>query len=183
MVEPDSGTGLPPAHAVARKVLAAFALAFLVSRILVFLIMSGRMPDIHAHLGGSHLHHYNYGIFLLAVVGAALLFARPAGRWLSGVAILYGAGLGLTFDELGIWLYLDENYWRRASFDAVIAIGTILGVLATAPTLKRFRPQHWATAAALATAVVVFSLLLVDSSRYAGRLHPLLEHFRHGTPR
>src|SRR5881396_731685 len=79
-----------PAHVLARKVWAAFAFTFVLSRILVFLIMSGRMPDIHSHFRGTHLHHLNYGIFLLAAVGAVLLFRRPTGRWLSATAILYG---------------------------------------------------------------------------------------------
>src|SRR6266571_212091 len=75
-----------PVHVLARKVWGAFAFTFVISRILVFLSMSGRMPDIHPQLGGTRLHHLNYGIFLLAGVGAALLFSRPTGRWLSATS-------------------------------------------------------------------------------------------------
>ncbi len=102
-----------PAHVLARKVWAAFAFTFVLSRILVFLIMSGRMPDIHSHFRGTHLHHLNYGIVLLAGVGAVLLFSRPTGRWLSVTAILYGVGLALTFDEFGMWLHLNGGTGRR----------------------------------------------------------------------
>src|SRR5439155_23045 len=105
-----------PVHVLARKVWGAFAFTFVISRILVFLSMSGRMPDIHPQLGGTRLHHLNYGIFLLAGVGAALLFSRPTGRWLSATAILYGVALALTFDEFGMWLHLDTDYWQRGSF-------------------------------------------------------------------
>ena len=28
-----------------------------------------RIPDVYLHLGGTHVHHLNYGIFLLAAVG------------------------------------------------------------------------------------------------------------------
>src|SRR5436190_21998153 len=165
-----------PAHVLARKVWAAFAFTFVLSRILVFLIMSGRMPDIHSHFRGTHLHHLNYGIVLLAGVGAVLLFSRPTGRWLSVTAILYGVGLALTFDEFGMWLHLNADYWQRASFDAVVAIGSLLGLLATAPTLKQFRPRHWATATALVAALVVFGVLLAGSLSSAGRrLEPYLE--------
>lgn len=178
------GPAEPLAHQLARKVWAAFVLAFALSRSLVFLIMAGRLPDIHAHLGGTHLHHFNYGIFFLAGVGAVLLFARPTGRWLSTTAVLYGIGLGLTFDEFGMWLHLTADYWQRASFDAIVVIGALLGLLATAPTLKRFRPHHWVTALALVVVLALFGLLLVDSFRYAGRrLHPLLEEIRPQTPR
>ncbi len=171
-----SGPVPAPAHVLARKVWAAFAFTFVLSRILVFLIMSGRLPDIHSHFRGTHLHHLNYGIVLLAGVGAVLLFHRPTGRRLSATAILYGVGLALTFDEFGMWLHLNTDYWQRASFDAVVAIGSLLGLLATAPTLKQFRPRHWATATALVAALVVFGVLLADSLSSAGRrLEPYLE--------
>src|SRR5207302_1065220 len=62
----SSGSVQAPAHVLARKVWAAFAFTFVLSRILVFLIMSGRLPDIHSHFRGTHLHHLNYGIVLLA---------------------------------------------------------------------------------------------------------------------
>jgi len=85
-------------------------------------------------------------------------------------------GLALTFDEFGMWLHLNTDYWQRASFDAVVAIGSLLGLLATAPTLKQFRPRHWATATALVAALVVFGVLLADSLSSAGRrLEPYLE--------
>src|SRR2546429_157437 len=164
-----SGPVHAPAHVLARKVWAAFAFTFVLSRILVFLIMSGRMPDIHSHFRGTHLHHLNYGIVLLAGVGAVLLFNRPTGRWLAGTAILYGVGLALTFDEFGMWLHLNTDYWQRASFHAVVAIGPLLGLLATAPTLKQFRPRHGATATALGAALAGFGVLLADSLPFAGR--------------
>src|SRR2546427_1552026 len=165
-----------PAYVLARKVWAAFAFTFVLSRILVFLIMSGRMPDIHSHFRGTHLHHLNYGIVLLAAVGAVLLFRRPTGRWLSATAILYGVGLALTFDEFGMWLHLQDDYWQRASFDAVVVVGSLLGLVATAPALRLFRPRHWAATAALIGALSLFGILLVDSFHYAGRkLEPYLE--------
>src|SRR6058998_3395661 len=168
-----------PAHVLARKVWAAFAFTFVLSRILVFLIMSGRMPDIHSHFRGTHLHHLNYGIFLLAGVGAALLFSRPTGRWLSATAILYGVALALTFDEFGMWLHLDTDYWQRVSFDAVVVVGALLGLVATSPALRQFRPRHWATAIALIATLALFGIVLLDSYRYAGRkLGPYLEQVR-----
>src|SRR5205809_8067414 len=135
----SSGPVQAPAHVLARKVWAAFAFTFVLSRILVFLIMSGRMPDIHSHFRGTHLHHLNYGIFLLAAVGAVLLFRRPTGRWLSATAILYGVGLALTFDEFGMWLHLNAAYWQRASFDAVVVVGSRRGRVVAAAALTQCR--------------------------------------------
>jgi hypothetical protein len=31
-------------------------------------------------------------------------------------------GLGLTFDEFGMWLRLQDDYWSRLSYDAIIVI-------------------------------------------------------------
>src|SRR4051794_38742383 len=91
-VPPESG---PASARLARRVLAAFLLTFLAARVLVMLIMSRRAPDLYFHLGGTHVHHLNYGIFLLSAVGAVLLFRRPQGRALDLWADAYGVGLAL----------------------------------------------------------------------------------------
>jgi hypothetical protein len=114
---------------MARLVLVAFLLTFMVMRIAVFLIMARKIPDLYIHVGGTHVHHLNFGIFLLSAVGGYLLFANPAGPRLQVAAILYGIGMGLTFDEFGMWIHLGGSYWQRASWDAitVIAAGRRLG--------------------------------------------------------
>lgn len=167
-----------------RKVFAAFVLTFLAARIVVLLIMTRRIPDLYVHAGSTHIHHLNYGIFLLAGVGAYLLLGRPTGRGLSAAAIVYGIGLALTFDEFGMWLHLGGDYWTRASFDAIVIIGGLLALAVAAPVLKQFRPRHWITAAALAVAVVVFVFLLVETLRFAGDVVlPALEQIESVAPR
>lgn len=160
----------PDTQEVARPILVSFLFTFIAARVLVFLIVARRIPDLYLHLGGTHIHHLNYGIFLLSAVGAYLLFADPDLRVLRRMAILYGVGLALTFDEFGLWLHLGGSYWQRASFDAVVVIAALLGLVVVAPALRHFRPHHWATAAALAVALIVFGITLVDSFKYAGRL-------------
>src|SRR5581483_10804533 len=66
-------------HELARLVLLAFIFTFVVARILVYLIMTRRMPDLFLHVGQTHVHHLNYGIFILSALGAYLIFARPLG--------------------------------------------------------------------------------------------------------
>ena len=153
-----------------RHILVSFVLTFMTARVLVFLIVARRVPDLYLHLGGTHVHHLNYGIFLLAGVGAYLLLGHPGPRALRAAAILYGIGLALTFDEFGLWLHLGGSYWQRASFDAVVVIAALLGLMVVAPALRQFRPHHWATALALAAAAAVFAVALVDSFNYADRL-------------
>jgi hypothetical protein len=159
---------------LARHVLAAFVITFAAARSVALLMASGRIPEIYLRLGGAHVHHLNYGIFLLAAVGAYLLFASPKDRRRTLAAVAYGVGLGLTFDEFGMWLHLEDVYWRRASYDAVVVVGSLLGLLTVAPTLRRFRLRHWVTVAALVLVLAMFGGLLVDSFRFAGRhLSPL----------
>ena len=160
----------PMKDTVARAILVAFVLTFIAARVTVFLIVSRRLPDIYLHLGGTHVHHLNYGIFLLSGVGAYLLLMRPDGRRLFTAAIVYGVGLGLTFDEFGMWVHLGGSYWQRASFDAIVVVGGLLSLIAVAPHLSRFRPHHWFTALAVALATVLFGVTLVDSFHYVDRL-------------
>ena len=160
----------PVRQVIARIVLVAFLITFMAARVLVFLIVSRRIPDLFLHVGGTHIHHLNYGIFLLSGVGAYLLLMPPQGRGLLVAAAAYGVGLALTFDEFGLWVHLGGSYWQRASFDAVVVIGAVLTLITVAPEWRRFQPHHWFTAVAIALASLLFGVLLVDSFRYADRL-------------
>jgi hypothetical protein len=144
------------AHHLARRVWVTFIVTFVLSRAVVLLD-----TGVHLELGGTHIHHLIYGIMMLAATCGYLLFVRPEGRALGSAAIAYGIGLALTFDEFGMWLHLEDDYWHRASFDAVGIIAGLLGLIVAGPTLRRFRPRHWATAAGIAFAVALFGALLL----------------------
>src|ERR1700735_781380 len=88
---------------LARRALFGFILAFIAARTVVLLIMSHRMPNLYFFLRGTHVHHLNYGIFLLAAVGGYLLLRMPSGDALRLAAIVYGIAMALTFDEFGMW--------------------------------------------------------------------------------
>jgi hypothetical protein len=155
-------------HHLARMVLAAFIFTFAFARILVIFIMAGKLPPaLFFHVKGTHVHHLNYGIFLLSFSGAALLFAQPTGKWLTLVAIIYGIGLGLTFDEFGMWLHLGGLYWQRASYDAVVTIAALLALIAYGSTIRKWRPQHVITLIALIAMLCVFGVLLHKSLTWA----------------
>src|SRR5256885_3215707 len=100
-----NGPSSPTRH-LARFVFVAFLFTFIASRTLVILIMTRRVPDLFLHLGGTHVHHLNYGIFLLSAVAGVLLFARLNDKQRSACALAYGIGMALTFDEFGMWLHL-----------------------------------------------------------------------------
>jgi hypothetical protein len=158
---------------LARLVLVAFLATFTWLRIMIFQIMDRRLPDMFVYVKGTHVHHLNIGIFLLAILGGTLLFGRPRGRGLKAVAGLYGIGLALTFDEFGMWLHLGGGYWQRASFDAVTVIAGFLVLLAFLPPPREMRGRHAVTAALLiALGAVFFVLLLRTVNKYGNELEP-----------
>ncbi len=168
---------------LARKVLATFLITFMSARIIVLLIMTRAIPDLFLHVKGTHVHHLNYGIFLLSGVGAYLIFRRPVGRSLRIAAVFYGVGMALTFDEFGMWIHLGGSYWQRASWDAIVLLSGGFGLLAFAPSIKQFRPHNWIMAIVLVIMSTVFLWLLYTSFQYAGReLAPELEHIESTSP-
>jgi hypothetical protein len=110
---------------------------FILARAVGFVMRIHRMSGLYLQVHGTHVHHLNYGIFLLAGVGAYLLFSP--GPAAPTAALFYGIGLGLTFDEFGLWLHLGGDYWQRASYDAVIVLAALLGLASFAPPLARWR--------------------------------------------
>jgi len=70
---------------LARLVLVAFLATFTWLRIMIFQTMDRRLPDMFVYVKGTHVHHLNIGIFLLAILGGTLLFGRPRGRGLKVV--------------------------------------------------------------------------------------------------
>jgi len=173
-----------PTRHLARLVFVAFLFTFIASRTLVILIMTRRLPDLFLHMGGTHVHHLNYGIFLLAAVAAVLLFAKLNEAQRTVCALVYGIGMALTFDEFGMWLHLGGSYWQRASFDAVIVLLGVFGVLAFLPRWDRVRTHHWVAGGALLAAVVTFYFLLFQTLNHANdKLMPRLQDIEQSGPK
>jgi len=125
--------------------------------------------ELLVHLAGRDGQAALDGIFLLAGVGAYLLFSSgPAGP---PAAVLYGIGLGLTFDEFGMWLHLNGDYWQRASFDAIVVLAAALGLAGFAPPIRPWRPRL------LAALLLIFVLVLAGSFRLAARAEPQLQRW------
>ncbi|MGH8277698.1 MAG: hypothetical protein ACRETH_13485, partial [Steroidobacteraceae bacterium] len=122
----DAASVAPTADERARRALLAFLLTFILARTMVFLIMARRVPNLYLFLHDTHVHHLNYGIFLLAAVGAYLLLRAPSGNAARRAAFAYGIALALTFDEFGMWLHLGGSYWQRGSVDATVVVAAVL---------------------------------------------------------
>jgi hypothetical protein len=157
----------------ARRVLVAFLVTFTFLRIMIFQIMDHRLPDMFVYVRGTHVHHLNLGIFLLAALAGYLLFGRPKGRQAAWAAVIYGIGLALTFDEFGMWLHLGGGYWQRASFDAITVVAGFLMLMAFGPAIKEIRGKHAVTVVILfLLAAAFFFLLLRTVNKYGDVVKP-----------
>jgi hypothetical protein len=166
----DPAVDEPSSARLARWALLAFVITFVTARAMVLLIMSRRIPNLYLFLQGTHVHHLNYGIFLLAGVGAYLLLRSPTGRPACAAAVVYGIAMALTFDEFGMWLHLGGSYWQRASVDATIVVAATLALLAYAGSIRMYERRHVRAGIALALALTGFAIVLYDASIHLGHL-------------
>lgn len=112
--------------------LGAFLVTFLATRAVTRAIRRGSGPFRDASVGGVHLHHEVYGIFLLLGTGVAEITYRPGPPWTAVLAVLFGAAAALTLDEFALWLHLEDVYWTaagRSSVDAVLIALVVGGLL------------------------------------------------------
>ena len=158
------------AHRLARRALFGFIVTFILARIFVFLIMAREMPNLYFFVRGTHVHHLNYGIFLMSAVCGYSVFRRPTGRAAEITALLYGVAMGLTFDEFGMWLHLGGSYWQRASVDAVIVVAAMFGLVAFARSVKKFEARHFRAFLVLATMLVGFGVALYSAGTHLGNV-------------
>ncbi|MBI4440593.1 hypothetical protein HY639_00345 [Candidatus Woesearchaeota archaeon] len=123
----------------------SFLITFFISRAIVYIF-----PTVNLIVFEYHIHHFYYGLILLIVSNyVALLTHQERARRFC--AVLYGIGLGLVTDEVGILLTCGTAgrlcdpyaiYWSRLSFDIVIYIGLLFGVWLFLPPVWR-RMWHW----------------------------------------
>jgi hypothetical protein len=159
------------AHRLARRSLFSFVLTFLLARAIVFAIMAHLIPNLYFFVHGTHVHHLNFGIFVLAAVCGYSIFRRPVGRAADFTALAYGFAMALTFDEFGMWLHLGGSYWQRASVDAFIIIAGVLALVAFARSIERFESRHVRAFVVLALALVGFGIVLyVAGEHLAGKV-------------
>lgn len=124
----DFNLNSPTTKKLIAIILSSFLVTFVIARLFVYLVMNHYAPNFFLMIKGVHVHHFTYGFFILAGVGLYLILKHPAAnsnrfRWL---AWLYGVGLGLAVDEFGMWIRLEDDYWTRQSFDAIIIITLLL---------------------------------------------------------
>jgi len=104
--------------------LISFACSFAVSRL--FTILN---PSVILITSGFHIHHFWFGILMLAI-GGWLGISYDEARIDRIGAIFFGAGGGLIGDEVGILLtFRGENYWAGISYTFVIVFLALASIL------------------------------------------------------
>lgn len=147
----------------------SFVVTFLATRFITRTIASGRGPFRNASVGGVHVHHQVYGIFLMIGAGTLELTYRPGSPWVEIIAVAFGAGAALTLDEFALWLRLDDVYWStegRTSVDAVMMAAVVGGLL-----LVGFNPLNDSTGegAVVVTLNIVINLVFALLAILKGR--------------
>ena len=121
----------------------AFSATFATVRGITYSIRSGRGPFRNLSLGGEHVHHYLWGIGLLAGVGAIAVRGDERLRQHPVVAVSYGSGLALIVDEFALLLDLRDVYWARQGRISVdLGIGGVAvagSYFASLPVLRSLR--------------------------------------------
>ena len=104
-------------------------------------IRAGKGPFKNLSVGGSHLHHYMWGIGLLAGVGAVAVRGDEKLRRHPVTAVAYGSGLALIVDEFALLLDLKDVYWARdgrVSVDIGVSASSVVGsYFAALPVLRK----------------------------------------------
>lgn len=113
-----------------------FTVTFVVARIVTGVIKLGDSDTGDLVVGGVHLHHYLWGIVLVAAVGVFGLVDRsPRTRSWMGAAL--GIGLALIVDEAALLLTLQDVYWHTMGWISVAVAVSIIGIAGTALALSR----------------------------------------------
>ena len=129
----------------------SFTGTFALTRGITYSIRAGRGPFRNLSAGGEHLHHYLWGIGMLAGVGAIAVRGEDRHRRHPGVAVCYGTALALIVDEFALLLDLKDVYWARQgriSVDLGVGGSAVAGTyLAARPVLRRLPRDQTSTAA------------------------------------
>jgi hypothetical protein len=111
------------------NMLSGFLGSFALVRLSTWGIRSGWWPAGNVRVGGHHVHHFVPGILTAFGAGGAGLVSSND-RLQTALAVPFGAGIGLTFDEAALLLELDDVYWSREGVLSVQVSFGLAGLLA-----------------------------------------------------
>jgi len=114
-----------------------FLITFVTARMISYII-----PSFGLVVGDFRIHHYTWGIFVLAVSGyLALVFGGAKAKY--RISLLYGFGLGLAFDEFAFWLKLTDDDPARWSFDGFLIVAAVIFLIISAKPGVKMLKKLW----------------------------------------
>ena len=119
----------PRGETILFNILSGFLGGFALMRFSTAGIRGGWWPFGNVLVRGRHVHHFVPGIlFAFAAGGAGLITQND--RLEQVLAVPFGAGVGLTFDEAALLLDFRDVYWTREGIFSVqvsLAASALLG--------------------------------------------------------
>ena len=103
---------------IAFLVFFSFLITFAIARGFVVLTHN----STHLIIYGYHIHHITLGFISLAIAGAVAIGFKD--EFLLAAAVIYGVGLGLVVDEVGLLISWGD-YWNRLTYDSIVVITLI----------------------------------------------------------
>ncbi len=134
----------------------SYLISFIAIRLLVFIVGSVNSPVaqavkesssiFHFHIGrniilfGYHIHHFYLGILLIAIAGwLSITNSQKVSK--KSMAVMYGIGLGLLMDEIGLLLTWG-NYTSSLSYLlGVLLLGILLNIIYFPSFWKKVRSK------------------------------------------
>jgi hypothetical protein len=116
----------PRHETVLFNILSGFVGSFAVVRLSTAGMRGGWWPLGNVRVGGRHIHHFVPGILTAFAAGAVALMTDDP-KLEEKLAIPFGAGIGLTFDESALLLDLRDVYWTR---EGILSVQLSLGLSA-----------------------------------------------------
>jgi len=121
----------------------SFTTTFAAVRVITYSIRAGKGPFRNLSAGGEHLHHYLWGIAMLAGVGAVAVHGEERYRSHPALAMSYGSGLALIVDEFALLLDLKDVYWaKQGRLSVDVGIGGIAATGSYFAILPVVRGMH-----------------------------------------
>ncbi len=123
------GYSAAPRHeTVLFNILAGFSAGFGLMRLSTWGQRGGWWPLGVVSVRGRHVHHFVPGILTAFLAGGVGLVTK-SNRLEEILAVPFGAGIGLTFDEAALLLELDDVYWTREGLLSVQVSFAVAGLL------------------------------------------------------
>jgi hypothetical protein len=125
----NSGARFEPKPHLVTAALVSFIISFITAR-----VFTTFFPSTVLIANGIHVHHFWFGIVLLAIGGwIGISYIDKETDLLA--AVLYGAGGGLIVDEVGLLLTFG-NYWTSLTYTS---LAIILAFIAVLLVISRYR--------------------------------------------